>query len=246
MKYTFILSLLLLFTTILDASYARSIRLSSYLNEVDAQKALKELEIFIENNNRLQQFKRETNFDVLTIKSGKYYMHVLRPFTNKKMVQETLDILRTKYSYVYPKKIKYHSSYENFHEVKVKPLINRSELIKKIDSLIQDDNSDIREKTTTYSNQKIIKNSDKIRNYPELPLSLPTLKYTYLSSNSDIKPKNDKVISDTSNIVLTVFKNYMLEMIVFAVVIIFLLLLLIFYKFRKNRENKISIQEIYT
>lgn len=246
MKSTLILSILIFFTTVLDASYARSIRLSSFLSEEEAQKSLVELELFITKSSRLSAIRREFDFDVKVIKSGKYYMHNIEPLTDKKLVQETLDILRTKYSYVYPKKIEYNSSYDRDSSYEEKKLpLDRTKLMKKIDNILQDDakeNGVVAEEKNSYEDKV-----DKSILYPELPLNLPTLKYTHLKDkNYNEQSTSNQSLKDSEIDKLTVFKSYLFEMIVIAIVIIFILLLIIFYKYRKNRENKISLQKIYT
>ena len=208
MKYTFLLSILIFFTSVLDASYARSIRVNSYTDQNSAQKALENLEIFIDNNSVLKEFQNEMGFQASKIKSGKYYMLELKPFTNKQKVQKTLDILRKKYSYVYPKKIKLTSNEDNYqkeYKVKETPKIDRTDLINKIDNLIQDsDMSDISEKRVVEPSESVKK---RVVRYPELPLDLPMLKYTYLSDNN-IQSEQTISVTDQSDDELTLFKEY--------------------------------------
>ena len=250
MKYTLLLSILIFFATVLDASYARSIRINSYIHESDAKEALKELEIFINNNQKLSQYQNELGFNIKTIKTGKYYMLDMRPFIDRQIVQKTLDILRTEYKYVYPRKIAYKSSFENVSESyeeeqdQKEPVIDRTRLITKIDTLLQETDStqDIEKNIVT----KVQVNKKTSVDYPQLPLNLPMLKYTYYNDKNSLTSEEKIAINDKNNSELTIFKEYIIEMVVFAGIVILLLLIIIFYRFRKKRENKITIQEIYT
>ena len=263
MRFAVILSFLLFFSSMLEASYARSIRVGSFITKADANRALIELNQFIESNDRLVEIQENQGFETKVIKTGKYYMHNLQPFTNKQLVQETLDILRTKYEYVYPRKIKFKPSYlkaakssytrdyeeERYEAPKryVAPevyeapkrvertSIDREKLIKKIDNVLQNNEQEDRN-IRRESNQK----------YPELNLDLPTLKYTFLQKKStESKTKKDRTLHDSASVPMTLFRNYMYEILIAGFIIIFLLLIAIFYKSKKSRENRITIQEIY-
>jgi len=245
MRLLLIVSLLAFYVSVLEASYARSIRVSSFITKSDANRALDDIKEFISNNDRLVEIQEDQGFRVTVIKTGKYYMHNLQPFTNKQLVQETLDILRTKYEYVYPRKIKFKSSYlhnnrersksykkeEHYQVVKreLKPSINREKLMSKIDDVLQ--------------NKKVALKKSSDTTYPKLDLDLPTMKYTFL----EIKGNNlkKKKLHDASSAPMTLFRSYMVEILIAAGVVILLLLIAIFYRYRKNKENRITIQEIY-
>jgi hypothetical protein len=253
MKYTFLLSILIFFATVLDASYARSIRVNSYTNKSNAEKALEKLDILIDNSDVLSKYQQEMEFKTSVVKSGKYYMLELKPFTDKQIVQKTLDTLRETYKYVYPKKIKLNSNIVKEQEVyvpKERQKVDRTEVIEKIDSIIQESDSPQEMERVEYIKPTAptaqVRAKRKITDYPQLPLKLPTLKYTYLDDGKNIQTKNYTTITDKSNDKLTVFKEYVFEMIIAAAVIIFILLFILFYKMKKTRENKITIQEIYT
>jgi len=275
MRFVAVLALLLLYTSVLEASYARSIRLSSFTTKAKANKALVELENFIESNDRLVEIQEDQGFHLSVIKSGKYYMHSLEPFTNKKLVQETLDILRTKYSYVYPRKIKFKpeylvhkkKSYERAQDVSnakeeqeeafesasevtpekvqsrddieiAQPIkkemqnIDREKLLKKVNNVLQ-------------TNDKV-KDETMSREYPSLGLRLPTLQYSALK-DAEVKyqEKTKRELKDFSAAPMTIFRSYMLEILLFAGFIILSLIIAIIYKYKKTKENRITIQEIY-
>jgi hypothetical protein len=228
------------------------------LTKAEANKALIKLENFIASNDRLVEIQDDQGFEVSVIKTGKYYMNNLQPFTNKKLVQETLDILRTKYSYVFPRKIKFKSSYlhksnidryksDDVYQVsnKREPVsINREKLLHKINNVLQKNGT-----------KKVSEDKKKIRqrvydktqnNYPTLALNLPPLHYTPISKSSKVdKPKHKKELRDFQTAPMTLFRSYMVELMIAAGLIIFLLLIAIFYRSKKNKENRITIQEIY-
>jgi len=253
MRFAVILSFLLFLSSMLEASYARSIRVSSFITKADANRGLIKLEQYIESNDRLSEIQNNQGFHITVIKTGKYYMHNLQPFTNKKLVQETLDILRTEYEYVFPRKIKFKESYldasevvdtyktdsyeyEEGYQAPKRVSIDREKLINKIDTVLKDN-----------KRKKYLKEEGKSSTtYPELNLDLPTLEYTYLQSslNRDKKIKRDN-LHDSSSTPITLFRSYMIEILIFGGLIVLLLIIAIFYKSKKNKENRITIQEIY-
>jgi signal transduction histidine kinase/CheY-like chemotaxis protein len=105
MRYLSAFTILLFLTSILDASYLRSIRIKSLRNDSDAIKALVKLNKFVEKNDRLVKLKASHNFEFKIIKINGYNVVVAEPLRDKKLVQELLDILHTKYKDAYPRKI---------------------------------------------------------------------------------------------------------------------------------------------
>jgi len=101
----FILTLLLL-TLFVDASYIRSIRVTSFLNKAKAEKELSKLKQFVKSHKNLKNLKKRLSFEYTIHKIDKNYLLVLEPLTDKKAVQEILDTLRTKYKKAYPRKLK--------------------------------------------------------------------------------------------------------------------------------------------
>ncbi len=106
MRYISFVILLIFFTTTIEASYLRSIRLKSFKTDNEAQKSLIELERFIQTHDNILDLQVELDFEFKVIKLGKFYMLCVEPLTQKDVVQELLDTLRTKYADAYPKKIK--------------------------------------------------------------------------------------------------------------------------------------------
>jgi len=174
MRYVPILAILIFFSTVLDASYARSIRVGSFLKEKRAEKELVKLEEFVQSNSRLTQLRDKYHFDVKVLVRGKYYLNVIEPLMKKNVVQEILDILRTEYSYVYPKKIRYLPEYAHYGEKKEvvkqqkEEIIDDSELMEKVDKILQHgkiDENDIPIETNvvhkTRHLQKIVADEDE-------------------------------------------------------------------------------------
>lgn len=150
MKFVSTMILFILFSSLLEASYMRSIRVGSFLQQSAASNSLRELDRFIDSSYRLSDLRNEFNFQTKTIRSGRYYVTVIEPVTDRRAVQEILDIVRTIYPHAYPKKIKRPS--RSTHKVKPKPIqhkymevlpeentVNYLEQIEKIDTLIEEE-----------------------------------------------------------------------------------------------------------
>ena len=103
-----ILLFLLLFAyTFVDASqYIRSIRLGSFSDKHAAEQTLKEAQKFLYSHKEMRDYQEKYHFTFKIIRSNNYYLVVLEPVTNKKVVQKLLDTLRLKYKSAYPKKLK--------------------------------------------------------------------------------------------------------------------------------------------
>ena len=104
MKY--ILVLLFLVSTLLNAQYIRSIRLGSFSTKSAAEQTLQEAQEFLYSNKEMRQYQKEYHFNFKVQESNHYYLVVLEPVTNKQVVQKLLNMLRLKYPSTYPKKLK--------------------------------------------------------------------------------------------------------------------------------------------
>jgi len=104
----FIVAFLFLFAyTFVDASqYIRSIRLGSFTNQEAAKETLKEAQTFLYSRKDMRKYQQKYHFAFKIIKSKNYYLVVLEPVTDKKLVQKLLDTLRLKFKSAYPKKLK--------------------------------------------------------------------------------------------------------------------------------------------
>ena len=106
MKSILLLLLLLLFSEFLNASYLRTIRVGSFLNEQDAQQALSELQNYVYNDDELKELQQKWGFALKERKSGQYYITLIEPFTQREILQKVLDKLRLEYKDVYVTKLK--------------------------------------------------------------------------------------------------------------------------------------------
>ncbi|SFV74477.1 High-affnity carbon uptake protein Hat/HatR [hydrothermal vent metagenome] len=106
----FTIMIVSLFSTILEASYMRSVRVASFLTQEAADQSLYELKRLVRNDDRLRELQYQLGFQTKIIRSGRYYVTVLEPITNRRSLQEILDIVREVYPNAYPKRIK-HPSY---------------------------------------------------------------------------------------------------------------------------------------
>lgn len=127
MKLLFIL--LFAYVTLFGESYLRTIRIASFLEEKDAQTSLENVKLFLQEHENLIHLKKENGFEFQVQKSGKYYVVLAEPFTNREVVQEVLDTLRLQYAGIYVKKLSSESVVPNV----VKELDNSPILI--VDSL---------------------------------------------------------------------------------------------------------------
>lgn len=100
----FLLTLLLL-TLFLDASYIRSIRVTSFLDKDRAEQGLLKLKEFVKNNKNLNDIEEKLHFQYTIHKIDKHYLIVLEPITDKIALQEILDTLRVKYKEAYPRRL---------------------------------------------------------------------------------------------------------------------------------------------
>ena len=98
----FIISVL--FVNLLDASYFRTIRIASFPTSDSAQESLIELNNFKQEHKNLVELQKEWNFEFKVKKVGDYYITLVEPFSNKRVLQEVVDTLRTEYKDIYVKK----------------------------------------------------------------------------------------------------------------------------------------------
>jgi signal transduction histidine kinase/CheY-like chemotaxis protein len=103
---TFQLFLLLFFITLsLDASYLRTIRVSTFESEKDAKEGLLRLEEFLATQENVLMLQKEHQFRYKYRKSGEHYITLIEPLREREVLQEVLDSVRTHYSGVYVTKL---------------------------------------------------------------------------------------------------------------------------------------------
>jgi len=105
MKTLQIFLLLFLLTFSLDASYLRTIRVGSFMNENDAKIALAGLEEFVARQENILRLQKEQGFTCRYRKSGEHYITLIEPLKQREILQEVLDGLRREYPSAYVTKL---------------------------------------------------------------------------------------------------------------------------------------------
>ncbi len=269
MKYMPIVAILIFFTSILDASsYARSIRVGSFLKESRAEKELVKLENFVQSNDRLSDLQEKYQFKIKLLVRGKYYLNVIEPLMKKDVVQEILDILRTEYSYVYPKKIRYLPEYANYgqkkvvqvqKEERVEESIDDSELLEKVDQILEDgkieeDTQESVKRTNHLRKMEAVEDESSIFDIFSFDFSFDFFSSSDESEEKEkiieeiVKKENKNIEEEKSFIVvaLDTIMNYILEIILAIAIVIMLVLLKLYITYRKENKDKISMQDIYS
>lgn len=265
MKYAPVLALLIFFSTVLEASYARSIRVGSFLKEKQAEKELVKLEEFVQSDRRLTQLRDKYHFEVKLIIRGKYYLNVIEPLMKKDVVQEILDILRTEYSYVYPKKIRFLPEYENYGEkknmvqIKQDDMIDDSALLEKVDQILEDgkiEEDDSNDKETFVNRTKHLQKMEAVEDDSSIFDIFSSFNISEFFSDEEVekkesvnilKPiKEEKVEEGFIGNTLDILMNYILEIMLGMASIVLLILLKFYVAYKKESKNKISMQDIYS
>ena len=106
MKFIYLFILIIFFTLTLNAEYIRSIRIGTYPNKIVANNSLSKIDNFIQLHENIKLLAERSDFIFKVRKSGKYFVLVAEPFTEKKTLQEVLDTLRLEYEDIYVTKLK--------------------------------------------------------------------------------------------------------------------------------------------
>ena len=106
MKIIYLLTFGILFSLTLNADYIRSIRIGTYPNKVVAEKSLLKIDDFILLHKNVEELIQSNDFIFKVRESGKYYVIVAEPFTDREILQEVLDTLRLEYQGIYVTKLK--------------------------------------------------------------------------------------------------------------------------------------------
>jgi len=104
--FKFVLILSVLISSLVHADYIRSIRMGSFPLQKDAQSSLQIINEFVLEHENLHELLQERDFVFKVRSSGKYYVTVAEPFTNRKVLQEVLDTLRLEFKDIYVTKLK--------------------------------------------------------------------------------------------------------------------------------------------
>ncbi len=106
MRHLAVFLLFILFASIMEASYLRSLRVASFPTQNSADSSRTTLNKFLSNSDAISELQQTNDFETKIIKAGTYYLLVVEPIRDPKTTQKMLDLLRVKYKDVYPKKIK--------------------------------------------------------------------------------------------------------------------------------------------
>jgi len=106
MKLIVLFFILFISISSIEASYLRSIRIGTYPSEERAKKALLKLNEYIAAHKDIVKLQKEWGFIFKQRKSGKYYITLAEPFTNRKVLQKVLNTLRLAYPDVYVTRLK--------------------------------------------------------------------------------------------------------------------------------------------
>ncbi|MFT5661027.1 MAG: signal transduction histidine kinase/DNA-binding response OmpR family regulator [Sulfurimonas sp.] len=125
----FLLVWILLFSSMIQAEYLRTIRIASFNTQAESEQALEELVSFISSHDNVLDLEEEWGFEFKARRSGRYYITIAEPFTQRKILQEVIDTLRTHYSDVYVTSMKKKDIATPISEVKKKPILEQPPLV---------------------------------------------------------------------------------------------------------------------
>ncbi|NPA66723.1 MAG: response regulator [Epsilonproteobacteria bacterium] len=254
-----VLVLVFLFTLHADSPYLRTIRVGSYPNEKTAQEALKKLQDFIKTQPNILDLQKKWDFQFRYRPSGKYYITLVTPLKDRKVLQEVLDTLRKAYPDIYVTRIKP----EDIALIKDSSKQKNQSQQKELSDPSQNQNTMVEKKT-----QPTLKEFDKV----EEKLKKETLQNEITQPSiqqTDTKPKNPQktTISDIKPIQTIIPKeepkqkpqqhqiqnlpsnnttNVMFYVAIFIISIIFFILIYLIYRSKKkitSLENKLFINE---
>lgn len=100
-----LLALFFISTLTLNAAYLRTIYMASFLTQKSAELFSKKAEKRFKKDKVFSAMQEEIGFDFKVVKSGKYFLVKLEPFTNSESLQVAIDIISKKYKDIYVKKV---------------------------------------------------------------------------------------------------------------------------------------------
>lgn len=102
----FFLVLVFIFSSLVHAEYLRTIRIATFNTQQESLEALAEIKAFISLHKNVVELEKEWGFEFKARRSGRYYITLVEPFTQRKVLQEVIDKLRINYPDVYVTSIK--------------------------------------------------------------------------------------------------------------------------------------------
>ena len=226
MKYFLIF--IVLFSSTLYAEYLRTIRIASFNTKIESQQAFKELQEFVLSHQNILALQDEWAFEFKVRRSGKYYITLVEPLTQRQVLQEVLDTLRINYPDVYVTRLKKNPS--PIPKVKLVPeLIIEEEVIK--EEILQVEEPEVKvldievpEVTELRINQDVVNMNDTIEVQKEV--------------QEELKPQLEDFDKDTSSIHFNSLYIYVWPFTSFVLFVIVL------YQIRKIMQYK-KESEIY-
>jgi len=214
-----------LYTSLDAATYIRSVRIASFPNENSAKKAMLGMEKFLYHHEDFLKLKEENQFELKIVPSGHYYLLVLEPFTDRKVMQKILDIVRERHSKAYPKKL---LSYD-FSNLKVKD--------EKLD-LAEKENKDPLKKETqklkSTTTQAIQTQQEVIPKVVSTSKNSPVEVMPVKKVTAEVPPK-EKTSKAIAWYEKYDEKNILVVTLIFLVLLLILLILLIVYIIRNKK-----------
>ena len=106
MKLIKILLITLLFSTILQAEYLRTIRIGAFESENVTKEEMRKLEQFVQSKKNITDLQKVWDFEFQYKQSGGYYIVIAEPLRDREVLQEVIDTLRLAYPDAYPTRLK--------------------------------------------------------------------------------------------------------------------------------------------
>lgn len=226
MKYFLIFAVLC--SSTLYAEYLRTLRIASFNTKAESQQALREVKEFISLHENITQLQNKWDFEFKARRSGKYYITLVEPFTQRKILQEVIDTLRINYPDVYVTALSKNFIKTPKVEVPLEILIE-AEPIKEEIIQFEEPQSILQEIEVPEVIQLRI-NQDEVKINDTTQVQVEVLE--------ELKPEVEDFEKDTSSIYVNYFYSFIWPFISFALFIIVL------YQLRKIMQYK-KESEIY-
>ncbi|MDD2790788.1 MAG: ATP-binding protein [Sulfurimonas sp.] len=236
MRLIQIFLLLFFMVAALDASYLRSIRVSSFATEQEAKEALVNLQAFILSQDNIVKLQKENGFIYKYRKSGDYFLLLIEPLRERAILQEVLDTLRTQYTDVYVVKLsaadekKYALLAQNSEKLQVQTQeITKQLPLKKVKvEKTQDENrTDIIVKTAQQNYEK------------EIHVALPDVNETAARS------EQTQVDSEKSVAFISFESGYLLEIALIVAILLNILFVRFLFVYRRDIESFTTKEMMY-
>lgn len=234
----FMLVWILLFTSVLNAEYLRTIRIASFNTQVESERALEELISFMSLHENVLDLKKEWGFEFKARPSGRHYITIVEPFTQREILQEVIDTLRIHYPDVYVTSLKKKQIADPISEIKKKPTLEQPPLV--IEEKSEEIVSEVPELTI---NQDEFKNDEKIDEVSEIVENINSPNILVLESEV---PKVIEKEFDDKDLPSVNVENYLWQGISLVFFLLILYLLRIMSQHKKENEEYFNSDLIHT